>query len=244
MKSDYSLTEEDKKDIHPATKEQRDILFQKMHKAGYEWDAEKKELKEIEQKPLDIDIDSMVASYKKRVIEKSNGYADSPLVDMCLTAFRRGIENALDELNVRYFVNKNEQKPVDEPSAFKGKLLELFQKFRYIKEGIPTNGDIIDYVDAHIQELIDIIQNKPWSEEDERKFSDILALLGGGENCHYNTPVLSTWLKLLKDRYTWKPSNEQMKALNSINVIGSISYPGQGQELINLYQDLKKLREG
>jgi len=32
----------------PATKEQRDLLFQKMHEAGYEWDAEKKELKKIE----------------------------------------------------------------------------------------------------------------------------------------------------------------------------------------------------
>ena len=31
--------------IHPATKEQRDLLFQKMHEFGYEWDAEKKELK-------------------------------------------------------------------------------------------------------------------------------------------------------------------------------------------------------
>ena len=29
----------------PATKEQRDLLFQKMKEAGYEWDAEKKELK-------------------------------------------------------------------------------------------------------------------------------------------------------------------------------------------------------
>lgn len=46
----YSLTEQDKIDIHPATKEQRDLLFQKMHEAGYEWDAEKKELKKIEQK--------------------------------------------------------------------------------------------------------------------------------------------------------------------------------------------------
>ena len=36
--------------IHPATKEQHDLLFQKMHEAGYEWDAEKKELKKIEQK--------------------------------------------------------------------------------------------------------------------------------------------------------------------------------------------------
>ena len=34
--------------IHPATKEQRDLLFQKMKEAGYEWDAEKLELKRIE----------------------------------------------------------------------------------------------------------------------------------------------------------------------------------------------------
>ena len=38
-------------DIVPATKEQRELLFSKMIKAGYEWDAEKKELKKIEQKP-------------------------------------------------------------------------------------------------------------------------------------------------------------------------------------------------
>ena len=35
----------------PATEEQRDLLFQKIKENGYEWDAEKKELKKIEQKP-------------------------------------------------------------------------------------------------------------------------------------------------------------------------------------------------
>lgn len=34
-------------DIKPATKEQRDFLFQKMEESGYEWDAEKKELKKL-----------------------------------------------------------------------------------------------------------------------------------------------------------------------------------------------------
>ena len=42
-----------KDDIKPATKEQCDILFQKMKEAGYEWDTEKKELKNIEQKPTE-----------------------------------------------------------------------------------------------------------------------------------------------------------------------------------------------
>ena len=38
--------------ITPATKEQCDLLSQKMHEAGYEWDAEKKELKKIKQEPI------------------------------------------------------------------------------------------------------------------------------------------------------------------------------------------------
>lgn len=35
--------------IHPATKEQRDLLFRQMKEEGYEWDSEKKELKKVEQ---------------------------------------------------------------------------------------------------------------------------------------------------------------------------------------------------
>ena len=39
-----------KNSAKPATKEQRDLLFTKMKDDGYEWDAEKKELRKIEQK--------------------------------------------------------------------------------------------------------------------------------------------------------------------------------------------------
>ena len=35
--------------VHPATKEERDLMFQKMREEGYKWDVEKKELKKIEQ---------------------------------------------------------------------------------------------------------------------------------------------------------------------------------------------------
>lgn len=37
-------------DVKPATKEQRDLLFTKMKEAGYEWDADKKELRKEEVK--------------------------------------------------------------------------------------------------------------------------------------------------------------------------------------------------
>lgn len=39
--------------VKPATKEQRDLLFTKIREAGYEWDVDKKELKKIEQKPVE-----------------------------------------------------------------------------------------------------------------------------------------------------------------------------------------------
>jgi len=45
----YSLTKDDFNNVHPATKEQCDLLFRKMKEVGYEWDADKKELKKIEQ---------------------------------------------------------------------------------------------------------------------------------------------------------------------------------------------------
>jgi ribosomal protein S18 acetylase RimI-like enzyme len=55
----------DAKILHPATKEQRDFLFQKMKEAGYEWDAEKKELKKIEEKPeIKDDVLSRFAFYQ------------------------------------------------------------------------------------------------------------------------------------------------------------------------------------
>lgn len=41
--------------FHPATKGQRDLLFEKMKEEGYEWDGEKKELKKIKPKKLDSD---------------------------------------------------------------------------------------------------------------------------------------------------------------------------------------------
>ena len=50
---------------HPATKEQRDLLFQKMKEAGYEWDDEKKELKKIEHK----DVKSADEKIRKILLE-------------------------------------------------------------------------------------------------------------------------------------------------------------------------------
>ena len=71
-----SLKKEDFENIHPADQEQRDLLFTKIKESGYEWDAEKKELKKIEDESTwseeDIrnlqDIDSILF-YDRRLTE-------------------------------------------------------------------------------------------------------------------------------------------------------------------------------
>ena len=64
----------------PATKEQRELLFQKMKEAGYVWDAEKKELKKMKQKTTklpngeDYGIDSLY--HAASILEKTLGEVD------------------------------------------------------------------------------------------------------------------------------------------------------------------------
>ena len=56
-------------DSIPATKEQRDLLFQKIKEAGYQWDDEKKELKKI---PKHYDISNFSAGMPVLVRDSNN----------------------------------------------------------------------------------------------------------------------------------------------------------------------------
>ena len=69
-------------EVTPASKEQCDLLFQKMKEAGYEWNAEKKELKEIENEEYDGEdygIDSLW--HAKNILEKTLGKVDGYQTD-------------------------------------------------------------------------------------------------------------------------------------------------------------------
>jgi len=127
----------DSKYVHPATKEQRELLFQKMYESGYEWDTEKKKLKKIEQKP----------------------------------SWSREGEYIIERL---FCLLDNEQDNYP----------QLSSDFQEIEE----------------------IKNK---------------------------------LKSIKEKYTWKPSDEQMEILYKYAEQNNY----EGAELTSLYQDLKKLRE-
>jgi len=84
-------------DVKPATKEQRDLLFKKMHEAGYEWDAKKKELKKIEDEEYngeDYGIDGLwhAMNILEKTLGKVSGYQtdDGLLSHQCaITAIKK-----------------------------------------------------------------------------------------------------------------------------------------------------------
>lgn len=65
--------------VHPASKEQRDLLFQKMRESGYEWDFENKKLEKELPKGEDYGIDGLYHAI--RILEKTLGKVDGYQTD-------------------------------------------------------------------------------------------------------------------------------------------------------------------
>jgi hypothetical protein len=89
-----------------------------------------------------------------------------------------------------------------------------------------------------------------WSEEDEDMRYKAMAVLNRlcseGKEYVWSIETLKKlfyWLKSLKDRYTWKPSNEQMAIL--WDAIGNLKHDNYKFVCVinELYNDLKKLTE-
>ena len=94
-------------EVTPATKEQRDLLFQKIKDAGYEWDVEKKELKKIEQNPAWSEEDERIRQCLIRDQEKAlddvrnDKYGHSEIISDLKEMYRERI-NWLKSIKDRY----------------------------------------------------------------------------------------------------------------------------------------------
>lgn len=180
----YVDTLQNKTPYRPTTKKQRDRLFQKMKETGYEWDAEKKELKKIVQNPAWSEEDESKFKFLHHLLEQN----------------------------------------VEPHGSY---------SFPDVKElGYVTKQKALDM----LKSLKSRVQpRQEWSEEDEKEFEQLLRIL------HANGyESFDIWLKSLKERYTWKPSEEQIKALEHV----LLSYIGSWQpELQSLLNDLMKLKE-
>ena len=82
-----------------------------------------------------------------------------------------------------------------------------------------------------------------WSEDDDDFFNDTIAFLKNTKNALDHVD----WIKSLKERCTWKPSEEQMNALwdkiSNDNLPNSEKEISQQVALTELYEQLKKLKE-
>lgn len=89
------------------------------------------------------------------------------------------------------------------------------------------------------------IPNSDWSEEDESRIDNLCHFLEEYGNQYYGHLTLQctiSWLKSFKDRRTWKPSDEQMKALDFYIKTYVDTEGCYGSEVLELYEQLKKLR--
>ena len=182
-------------EVTPATKEQRDKLKKAMADAGYVFDFEKKELKEIENEEYDGEdygIDSLW--HAKNILEKTLGKVDGYQTD----------DGILDHKCAISFIDKlYKQKPAE------------------------------------------------WSEEDESNFQGIIDELKANKHQAPDSDLPTydrflSWFKSLKERYVWKPSDEQIDALEhfvrSIGESGFASpYDDNTRLLYSLLEQLKKL---
>ena len=228
--------------VYPATKEQRDLLFQKMKESGYEWDAEKKELKKIEQKPIelvkgeDYGIDGLYAAID--ILQNTLGKVDGYQTD----------DGILEHECAISAVKKLYEK---EPAVWSEEDARLLDNCISLIEDIPCTEEEQNWLKGikdRVQPQNLAVTDEELAQAKKDAYNDALDKI----EYHSGEPTFDDgWSaaigyiqkKSLRHRSQWKPSDEQIKALGDINLTGNISYAGQGQELVNLYNDLKKFRE-
>lgn len=113
-----------------------------------------------------------------------------------------------------------------------------------------TNGKIKAFVECPLSTWLKSLKNRvkqqkqqKWSEEDKKMFKETLALIETVEDINKAKDGfldVKMWLKSLKERYTWEPSDEQMELLKE--ACDQHWEPDGLDPLYTLYQDLKKLR--
>ena len=209
----------------PAAKEQRDLLFQKMKETGYEWDVEKKELKNIEHEPAWNEEDENVRKWLLNLVQSL------PDKGLIFSSY-----DDIEKAKVLAWLEKQDPKKHEE---------ELEKAYKTADEVQYKRG----YEDA-VKDMEKQGKQKPaWSEEDEDVINHLLAICDGAKRYRQqfagclqeDITKYQTWLKSLKERYAWKPSDEQMVTLEYyMHTLVCNSYK---ETLFSLYQDLKKLRE-
>jgi len=177
---DYKIQDEILNSI-PATKEQRDLLFKKMKEAGYEWDAEKKELMKIEQNMELTDFESALFTAFSDAWQQ---YLGGKEVNVAQWAKEHSTE--LLEVERKEHVEWSEE---DE-----NRFSNLVWLIEHSNESKATKEGFIKFIN-NLKSLKDRVQPQPqkkWTEEDEKILNRIRINSSSVEDI--------LWLKSLKER--------------------------------------------
>lgn len=177
----------------PATKEQRDTLFAKMHEAGYEWDAEKKELKIIDWiKHIKYEPNSPSIIEENTEWSKDDEEHLNSLIELLpgLTIRHKWLKSLKDRIQHQLH-SPQEWSDEDEETILK-------MMFTFRTRVFPSSEECISFIDF-LKSLKDKVQPRQnWSEEDERIIKRIDSLLYSINESEFED--IHTWLKSIKDR--------------------------------------------
>ena len=119
-------------------------------------------------------------------------------------------------------------------------IIHFLEEPSMLENNEPCKKIVIDW----LKSLKDRVQPKQeWSEEDEQHIDSLLKRLDAlcrnkFERTRFAISEDRDWLKSLRPRSTWKPSDEQMDALRYVT---NFDYGGYESILVSLYEQLKKL---
>ena len=234
----YVNTLQNKIAFHPATKEQRDLLFQKMKEAGYEWNAKEKKLKTTVVPTFNIG-DTIIKRHNSD-INKFGQFTITAITDGKYWYNDRIICD-ITEQNEWEIYEPVRQKPAwseeDEKIA-----KTIINEFEQCSEWCCANGltkeDCIAWLNRQI--------HAKWSEEDKKKVNNLYVLLDQMVSFNMlsnkNASEFKDWLKSLRPQPQWKPSDEQMKALEDALGLAKSCGEYYAFDLRILYKQLKKLK--
>ena len=207
-----------------------------------------------------------IANWQKQQIAKDNMLLPFKEYDNLMDSINRRKKEGYEAGYKQGLVDsKDEHKPADTEKGAKGNEREIpnsawseedeeiYRKcicaMRASACGFPEEEKFVEQVDNWLKSLKDRVQPKQeWSEED---VSHIRYLIECLEHCKKGVALTMTtstsqeyinWLKSLKPQPTWKPSEEQMDALDNFIYAKYLNVEKHEAAVKSLYQDLKKLR--
>ena len=125
------------------------------------------------------------------------------------------------------------------------KVIDFMNHPDLIKATPTLAKDTINWLKS-LKDRVQPQSKQEWSEEDESNFQGIIDVIK--ENKHHTTDYehmtyykLLSWFKSLKNRYVWKPSDEQMKALDWALSLAKNCGDECAFDLRTLQEQLKKI---